>query len=278
LTLTPTPTPTSTRTPGIGSTQVSAKDGMVLVYVPAGEFLMGTTTDQLDALLQQHDNWKMDWFTDEQPQHTVYLDAFWIDRTEVTNGQYAKCVEAGVCKQPGETKSSTRSRYYDNPDYANYPVIYVDWDMAVTYCQWAGRRLPTEAEWEKAARGTDERLYPWGNSDPGCELANYNVSEDGITRCIGDTMQVGSYPGGASPYGALDMAGNVWEWVADWYSMTYYSQPAQSNPLGPTSGQYRVVRGGAWNYLERVVRSANRDWFDPGSRVDYGGFRCAASH
>jgi formylglycine-generating enzyme required for sulfatase activity len=193
----------------------SAPPGMV--YIPAGEFIMGS--DEGDS--------------DERPVHTVYLDAFHIDRTEVANAQYQACVEAGACDAPSNTT------YYDNSNYAQHPVVHVSWDDADAYCRWAGKRLPTEAEWEKAARGTDGRRYPWGNSEPDCNKANYN-------DCVGLTTEVGSYPAGASLYGVLDMAGNVWEWVADWYDPGYYSQSPTRNPPGPDSGELRVLRGGSW--------------------------------
>ncbi|NLI41381.1 MAG: SUMF1/EgtB/PvdO family nonheme iron enzyme, partial [Caldisericales bacterium] len=175
------------------------KDEMLMVYVPAGEFEMG---DEDGAL-------------DEQPVHTVYLDEYWIDQTEVTNGQYERCVAADSCTVPKSSYSSTRDSYYGNRSYADYPVIYVDWNQADAYCKWAGGRLPTEAEWEKASRGTDGRDYPWGDS-----IDENHANYDGN---IGDTSEVGRYPKGASPYGALDMAGNVWEWVSDWYAEDYYS-------------------------------------------------------
>jgi len=189
--------------PVVVQTMVWEKDNSVMVYVPAGEFIMGS--DERDG--------------NEQPMHTVYLDAFYIDKTAVTNAQYRKCVEAGACDAPRETTD------YDNADYAQHPVVYVNWFQAKAYCEWVGKRLPTEAEWEKAARGTDGRKYPWGNTfdgsrlnfcDKNCTLSWKDPSvDDGYTG----TAPVGSYPVGASPYGALDMAGNVYAWVADWYDM-----------------------------------------------------------
>ncbi|MBI3165822.1 MAG: formylglycine-generating enzyme family protein, partial [Chloroflexi bacterium] len=182
-----TSTPLSpTRTPepalGIGPTMISEKDGMVLVYVPEGEFTMGSNDSP-----------------DEQPVHQVDLVAFWMDQTEVTNAMYAKCAADGACEPPLSTRSYTRENYYGNSDFSDYPVLHVDWNMAKAYCSWAGRRLPTEAEWEKAARGTDGRTYPWGEAIS-CDKANYY---DGSKYCIGDTTQAGSYPDGASIYGAL---------------------------------------------------------------------------
>jgi eukaryotic-like serine/threonine-protein kinase len=253
-----TPNPTKTPALGVGSTQISDKDGMLMVYVPQGEFTMGSNVGDAD----------------QKPAHTVYLDAYWIDRTEVTNAMYAKCVAAGQCQEHSKSNSSTYSSYYGNSTYADFPVIYVDWNDASAYCAWAGGRLPSEAEWEKAARGTDGRLYPWGNAAPTCSLANFY----GGTFCVGDTSRVGSYPSAASPYGALDMAGNVWEWLNDWYGDNYYSTSPSSNPPGPSSGSYRVLRGGSWGSNDDYVRSALRYRFNPDDS-DYSiGFRCSRSH
>jgi formylglycine-generating enzyme required for sulfatase activity len=244
---------TDTPVPGIGSIMVSDKDGMVLVYVPAGEFTMGADNDNN---------------ADNAPQHQVVLDAFWIDQTEVTNALYAKCVDANQCDPPARTSSYIRPTYFGEPEFADYPVIYVNWNMARTYCEWAGRRLPTEAEWEKAARGTDARAYPWGNASPKDSLLNYNGNN-------GDTTMTGKYPEGASIYGALDMAGNVLEWVQDWYDETYYQDSPLSNPSGPEFGQLRVLRGGSWHVGDSVARSDFRYKVDPKNIGMIIGFRCA---
>jgi formylglycine-generating enzyme required for sulfatase activity len=168
------------------------------------------------------------------------------------------------------------SPYYGTSQYADFPVIFVDWYMAKAYCDWAGRRLPSEAEWEKAARGTDGRIYPWGNK-LSCKQANYNYNgKNG--GCVGDTTAVGSYPSGASPYGAMDMAGNVSEWVNDWFSDTYYQHSPLRNPSGPTSGDQRVLRGSSWNDLPVDVRSTFRSRSDPDVKASSViGFRCSAS-
>ena len=203
----------------------------------------------------------------EKPVHTVYLDAFWIDPTEVTNKKYSLCVKAGACIEPLYTSSASRSSDYGNSEFDNYPVVYVDWNMANTYCEWAGRRLPTEAQWEKAARGTEMFIYPWGDAMPDKNLLNYN-------DLIGDTTEGGIYPKGASPYGALDMAGNVWEWVNDWFAPDYYQNSPTSNPVGPSRGSTHVLRGGSWNLNDDLVRSTYRGTHP--SEPNLGiGFRCA---
>lgn len=249
-TIAPTETPFVEPTIGVGSTIIGA-DGMILRYVPAGEFAMGSDAN-----------------SDEQPIHSVTLDAYWIDQTEVTNAMYIKCVKANECKPPRELSSNTREIYFYNPGFGIYPVISVSWNDAVAYCSWIGRRLPTEAEWEKAARGTDGRIYPWGNDKPSANFINMDNS---------DTTEVGSYPDGASFYGVLDMSGNVWEWVADWYDKAYYQTSPSSNPLGPESGELRVLRGGSWFNLDHDVSSSQRYMNGPRFNLSRIGFRCSQS-
>jgi eukaryotic-like serine/threonine-protein kinase len=251
-TSTPTPTFTPTPTLGIGSTNLREKDGMLEIFVPAGSFMMGDTSSTADS--------------NEKPIHKVTLDAFWIDQTEVTNGMYRACVDAGVCDRPSSIKSKSHSNYWDNSAFDNYPVINVTWRDANDYCRWMGARLPSEAEWEFAARGENSFMYPWGNNSPTSSLANYGDNLD-------DTTSVGSYPDGSSPYGALDMAGNVYEWVNDWYDNDYYEISPSFNPPGPTSGSSHVTRGGSYDMSSRYIRTANRN-LNSSSRDDIG-FRCA---
>jgi eukaryotic-like serine/threonine-protein kinase len=241
-----------------------------MVYVSAGEFQMGCHPGHDGGLPCP---------SSELPLHTVYLDAYFIDKYEVTNAQYARCVTDGSCPRPADNSSSTRSSYHDNPAYVDYPVINITWFNARDYCKWAGKRLPSEAEWEKAARGTGEmRSYPWGDADPNCDLANHNYyNGSSYEDCVGDTSQVGSYPDGASLYGALDMAGNVWEWVNDWWQSDYYGVSPDTNPPGPTSGSVKMVRGGSWGYIWTTLRVANRSYLNPDLHDNLIGFRCVAS-
>ncbi len=250
ITLTPTivlSTPTVTPAPIIG------KDGVTLLYVAEGEFLMGSTAEEQAA----RDN--------EMPQHSVELDSFWIDETEVTNSRYAQCVALGACELPTYLGSYSRAGdYYGNSQYYNYPVIHVNWYMAKNYCMWAGRRLPTEAEWEKAARGIDARYYPWGN-----DWHSKKFSGSGNTDGVDNSLDI-------SVYGVLGLASNVREWVYDWYDDTYYLNSPSFNPLGPTTGDYRVLRGGAFVYEGPVEQlAAHRESAEPDYSTYYIGFRCA---
>jgi formylglycine-generating enzyme required for sulfatase activity len=270
--VTPTPSPSPTR-PTVTPTPGSA---VALAQIPAGDFIQGSTPEQVqlayDTCAKEDQQCSAKGMEDELPQHTVYLDAFSIDVYEVTNAEYARCVEAGVCQPPTPTSSNKRSAYYGDAAFADYPVIYVRWQDADAYCRWAGKRLPTEAEWEKAARGTDGRQWPWGSTFA-ADRVNYRPG--GTAADSGDTVRVGSYPAGASPYGAMDMVGNVWEWVADWYAPSYEGLAAGPNPQGPASGEQRVIRGGSWNSNIGSARAASRAGAPPDQRYFDIGFRCA---
>jgi len=224
------------------------KDGSELVLIPAGEFTMGSTAGEGND--------------GEQPRHRVFLDAYYIGKYEVTNEQFARFINATGYNADGNLEACR------NPNKANYPVVYVSWKDAAAYCRWANLRLPTEAEWEKAARGTDGRKYPWGNrwDDSRC---NYDSNSRGI-------RPVGSCPGGASPYAAMDMVGNAWEWCADWYGG--YSGSRKSNPRGPWFGSVRVLRGGSWSDAGyRTFECASRRGLNPAYRLNFNGFRVCRS-
>lgn len=201
----------------------------------------------------------------ELPMHTVTLAAYWLDQTEVTNNMYARCVLAGVCSPLTRVASFSHISYYGDPGFSDFPVINVNWNQAKTYCEWAGGRLPTEAEWEKAARGIDGRTYPWGE-EIDIIYANY-------FRSVGDTTQVGSYESGKSPYGAYDLAGNVREWVSSQF---------KAYPYSPTDGREnlsanvaRVLRGGSWSSDSLNIRSTYREKLLASNQGDLIGFRCA---
>lgn len=242
--------------------------GGPMLLVPEGEFIMGSDV----------------WEQNEMPSHKVFLEDFYIDEYEVTNIKYRKCIEAGACQEPDlntcyvwmEDRWKQGVKLGEDFKRDRYPVVCVKWEDANSYCMWAGKRLPTEAEWEKAARGTDGRTYPWGNEAATCE---YAVMYDGGIGCErrGSNQEVGSKPKGASPYGAMDMAGNVWEWVADWRDEKYYLNSPYKMPKGPATGTLRVLRGGSWDYA-KTVRSTIRSAAPP---VDYRsshvGFRCVYS-
>jgi serine/threonine-protein kinase len=255
-----TATPKIDLTPKAGLTAIAQSDGMILAFVPAGEFIMGAPENDPQA------------FANEKPQHKVNVEAFWIDRTEVTNAQFQNCVTAEACKPPSSEDSVTRKGYYVDPVYADYPAIWVNWGQAEAYCRWAGRRLPTEAEWEKAARGVDGRLYPWGDQPPDNTLLNFALA-------AGDTTAVGSFPNGASPYGALDMSGNVVEWVDGFYYDSYF--PFVLNTVTPTAsfkGGVRILRSSSWNDLPANIRAASRRYSTlAAASYNNVGFRCAST-
>lgn len=265
--------PTNTPAPEVSNERVSSVDGMPQVYIPAGTFRMGG----MDARSAP----------DEMPAHMVTLGAFWMDQLEVTNAMYLLCVHSGPCTPPQNVRSLRRTDYFNNPEFNDYPVVYVTWGQAKAYCEWAQRRLPTEAEWERAARGDDWRTFPWGEDKADGLRVNFNM-------LVGDTSRVGTYPLGASPFGVLDMAGNVAEWTNDFYSGTYYASLADAetlNPTGPVSSSTlrRVVRGGSLGDAEINIRVPKRSSVlgsdlnvAPGSSSSLGdvspriGFRCAA--
>jgi eukaryotic-like serine/threonine-protein kinase len=206
----------------------------------------------------------------EFPAHSVTVSDFTIDRTEITNERYQACVEAGCCDPPSYDGSySAREPYFGNDEYDRFPVIFITWDQALEYCEGLGKRLPTEAQWEFAARGEDARPFPWGTDPPSRSRANYDNAIDG------DTAAVGTYDDGATPLGLVDMAGNVWEWVADWYSASYYDDSPSTDPPGPASGVARVARGGSFGSTEAQLYSFYRANFLPTETYSNVGFRCA---
>ncbi len=233
----------------------SAPDEVPMAVVPAGEFWMGR--DGMEAL------------EDERPRHKVWLDRFAMDVHEVTTGRYARFLAATGRTPPWMWETVKLELHGDRP------VIGVTWEDADAYCTWAGKRLPTEAEWEKAARGTDERLYPWGNQFPTAALANFAL---GVRFSYSQALRpVGSYPDGKSPFGLVDLAGNVWEWVRDWYESAYYERSPERNPPGPEQGQFKVLRGGSWSELPKYLLAYGRFKLPPNTRNSYIGFRCARS-
>ncbi|MBC8505814.1 MAG: formylglycine-generating enzyme family protein [Chloroflexi bacterium] len=240
--------------------------GVAMGLVPAGPFEMGSDSGVFIEL----------------PIHTVTLNDYYIDQFEISNAQYAECLDVGICQPTTDTtafaSSYSRRLYYGSEEYADYPVIYANWYEAQEYCEWRGARLPTEAEWEKAARGGLEgKLYPWGDDAPVCEAGATNGAKfDDNDACNNtDTAQVGNYsPNG---YGLYDMAGNVWEWVSDWYDEEYYADSPDSNPSGPEEGSYPVIRGGSWGSSAEHLRVSDRRFNDPLSGSLNIGFRCAKS-
>lgn len=233
-----------------------------MVRLEGGRFLMGTDDGERA----------------EGPAHEVVLTPFWIDRTEVTVFEFQACVDAGVCKRR-HFKGAGSMDYcnYGEPTRQDHPMNCVDFVGARQYCRWVGRRLPTEAEWELAARGLEGRRYPWGSAEPDCHVAIMK-SEAGDGCGADRTFAVGSMPGGATPDGVLDLAGNVWEWVADWYGEGYYAESPRHDPSGPTAGTERSMRGGSWLTVNEVTfRGVNRDKEPPDYIGNAVGFRCALS-
>lgn len=242
--------------------EIKSKDGAPMVLIPAGSFPMGVPPGDRDG------------GRDEYPRHEVILDAYYLDKFEVTNGQYIEFVRATNHRVPQHPKDTSRSLWQKGmmpESVTDRPVINVDWYDAEAYCTWAGKRLPTEAEWEKAARGGDDRRFPWGNVEPTPKHLNY------LQKWTGERtlMPVGSYEAGKSPFGVYDMAGNVWEWVNDWYDDRYYEKSPAKNPPGPTSGTQKVLRSSGWAVEAPLVRIFTRVASDPKDRNESTGFRCA---
>ena len=267
-TATPIPIPTDPPTPT--PEPIITDTGSRMLYVPAGIYSMGNDESEEN---------------DQKPAHLVRLDTYFIDETEVTNGAYAQCVEAGVCDPPDSPNATYHSAYYGDPAFDDYPVIFVSWYDAEIFCEWRGARLPSEAEWEKAA-GFDpveglKTIYPWGDAFDGTRLnfCDQNCPRDFRDAAVDDgyqdTSPVGSYRDGRSPLGPYDMSGNVMEWVNDWYNRRAYEESGDTNPLGPLEGEFKVIRGGSWLSAPEDVTVSVRDSFDPLVTRANLGFRCA---
>ncbi len=279
---TPTPAPSPSAMPshtpdalGPGAVRINPVDNAEMVYIPEGTFLMGLTSEQI-AQLRRYCNSDgcEELYRASSPAHQATVGPYWIYRMEVSNGMYARCVNAGACTPPSKRSSETHSFYFGNPDFDNYPVTRVSWYQAEAYCRWAGGRLPTSAEWEFAARGTDGRLFPWGNGFPTAEQANLN-------NWYGDLLPVDAFFAYRSPFVVVNMTGNVWEWVSDWYSETYYATNTDwDHPTGPAQGDMKngamlkVGRGGAYWINVAISSVAIQDWYDPHGDGVGVGFRC----
>ncbi len=266
---TPTPLPVPTLPPTPTPEPFIAETGARMLYVPGGIFRMGDDEGE----------------PDERPSHIIRLDPYFIDETEVTNGQYALCVEAGVCSPPARSGATYHESYYGDPAFDDYPVLFVNWYDAQTFCEWRGARLPSEAEWEMAASYDPEQAsklrYPWGDAfdgeklnfcDVNCTLSKRDAS---VNDGHADTAPVGSYADGRSPIGAYDMLGNVMEWVSDWYDPRYYYESTDTNPFGPTEGEFKALRGGSWLSAPEDLSVTIRSSFDPTVERANLGFRCA---
>lgn len=265
-TITPTPDSTIVALYSLAATPnpsfapiIRENDGAEQVYVPSGWFIAGDIFDK---------------GYDDETAHLTYTDEYWIDRFLVTNIQFAYCIEAGACTRPGKSGSHVRPEgYFNISAFDDYPVMEISWQQAQAFCEWRGGRLPTEAEFEKAAGWNpvngEVSLYPWGNIEPDATLANY----DGVDR---DTTPINRYPNGISAVGAYDMAGNLWQWTADWYAKDYYTNNlAWENPTGPDGGTYKVIRGGSWYSSDiRWLRVSNRGKNMPENAGNEIGFRC----
>ncbi len=245
------------------SVKVNQKDNADMVLIPAGKFLMGTSYQQLTTILKANPSLKRELFANEVPQRKVDIDAFYIYKNEVTVAQYRVFCEKTNRKMPTEPPWKWQD---------NHPMVNVSWKDACAYAEWAGVLLPTEAQWEKAARGTDGNTYPWGPTWDCAKCSN----PMGTSAPIKGTSPVGSFPAGASPYGVMDMSGNAWEWCADWYGESYYKTAISKNPTGPATGSFRVLRGGSWRSdNSRYLRTVDRGFAGPVLKISYIGFRCA---
>ena len=241
--------------PAFADHPVRERDPVPMVNVAEGSFIRGSGTEAGRA--------------DERPRRTIYLSAFMIDQYEVTNAQYLKFIAATGHKEPLNVYGT--GSLFDVQGIGNVPVVQVTWHDAADYCQWVGKRLPTEAEWEKAARGTDGRSYPWGDKVPSLRHVNFN--RDWVAT--GTLLPVGSLPAGVSPYGVHDMSGNAREWVRDWYANDYYRVAPDRNPTGPETGLLKVIRGGSWHSFESDIRTAARGKGGFALKTHGTGFRCA---
>jgi formylglycine-generating enzyme required for sulfatase activity len=232
-----------------------------MVYIPAGEFRMGSTEDEIEASFQEcvslFGECERQWFESQSPAHNVNVAAFFIDITEVTNAQYRQCVETGACSAPQD------DHFYSKTDYDDHPVVYVRWSSADAYCAWAGKRLPTEVEWQKAAQGIDRREYPWGNE---WTTGSANLWDGGAQALVA----VNRYPDDVSPYGAIGMGGNAAEWIADWYD----AYPGSASVLADYGQKFRVIRGGSWRSRFISAKCGFRDRYGPEGWGDNLGFRC----
>ena len=265
-----TPTPDPTAQPTATPEPLNSRTGSRMLFVPGGSFRMGSEDGEAD----------------EQPSRVVRLNPYYIDETEVTNGAYLQCVRDGACQPPASSRSAFYQDYYENPEYGDHPVIYVNWEQARQFCEWREARLPSEAEWERAAGFDAERgikmTYPWGDEFDGsllnyCDVNCYNGEKQDPNFDDGyrDTAPVGTYPDGRSPVGAYEMLGNVMEWVNDWYDRNYYSFAPDANPLGPAEGFSKVVRGGSWLSAREELSVSARTFYDPAEVRTNIGFRCA---
>jgi formylglycine-generating enzyme required for sulfatase activity len=279
------PTPTTTDMPTIPTenylpSEITDGKGVEMILVSAGVFTMGSNVDNgLAECSKFRTDCQPAWFTDEEPSRVIYVDSFYIDKYEVSNALYRACGDAGVCDPPKESSSLSRPGYYRDPQFNDYPVIYVDWEKANAYCTWRGGYLPKEEQWEKAARGTNGNIYPWGNEflgslvnfcDINCDLSTANHETDDGYK---DTAPVNAYSQGVSWYGVFNMSGNVYEWVADLYE----AYPGGDPNASPYFGQgYRVLRGGSWASSIDLLRTSNRDPSPPRYANYDTGFRCAS--